>query len=92
MAMAEVLITIKIEPLDEGGYLATSADVQGLVAQGRTVAETMEIAQDVARKLIESCIEHGDPLPPKVRAELRRRGRKATITIPVGLELEAVGA
>jgi predicted RNase H-like HicB family nuclease len=37
------------------------------VAQGRTIAETLEIAQDVARRLIESYIEHGDPLPPVVR-------------------------
>ena len=41
---------IEIEPLEEGGYLATSHDLQGLVAQGRTVAETMEIAQDVAEE------------------------------------------
>jgi predicted RNase H-like HicB family nuclease len=51
--MAEVLISIKVEPLKEGGYLATSADLQGLIAQGRTVAETVEIAQDVSRKRIE---------------------------------------
>jgi predicted RNase H-like HicB family nuclease len=38
----------------EGFYLATSDDVQGLVAQGRTVAETMEIARDVARRLLEA--------------------------------------
>jgi len=61
--MYEHLIPIKIEPLDEGGYLATSEVLQVLIAQGRTIAETMEIAQDVARKLIESYLEHGDPLP-----------------------------
>jgi len=61
--MEEFLLTIQIEPLEEGGYLATSKDLQGLIAQGRTVAETIEIAQDVARKLIESCVEHGDSLP-----------------------------
>jgi hypothetical protein len=33
-------------------YLATSVDLQGLIAQGRTVAETIEIVRDVARKLI----------------------------------------
>jgi hypothetical protein len=33
--------------------LATSEEIQGLVAQGRTVAETIEIARDVTRKLIE---------------------------------------
>ncbi len=46
--------------------LSVAPKLQGLVAQGHTLAETMEIAQDVARKLIESCIEHGDPLPPSV--------------------------
>jgi len=65
--MSEYLITITVEPLEEGGYLATSSTVQGLIAEGRTVAETIEIAQDVARRLIESCLEHGDPLPPTLR-------------------------
>jgi len=64
--MSEYLISVKIEKLEEGGYLATSDTLQGLIAQGRSIAETMEIAQDVARKLIESCIEHGDPLPYKI--------------------------
>jgi len=40
--------------LPEGLYLATSDDVRGLVAQGRTIAETVEIARDVARKLLEA--------------------------------------
>jgi predicted RNase H-like HicB family nuclease len=61
--MAEYIISINIQKLSEGGYLATSDSIQGLVAQGRTIAETMEIAQDVAKKLIESYVEHGDPLP-----------------------------
>jgi predicted RNase H-like HicB family nuclease len=50
----EGTINVHIEKLPEGVYLATSDDVQGLVAQGRTVAETLEIARDVARKLIEA--------------------------------------
>lgn len=65
--MSEVLIRLQIEALPEGVYLATSEDLPGLLAQGRTLAETIEIAQDVARKLIESCQEHGDPLPPALR-------------------------
>ena len=63
LVLPEYLVSIKIEKLEEGVYLATSDNLQGLVAQGRTIAETMEIAQDVARKLIESHIEYGDPLP-----------------------------
>jgi predicted RNase H-like HicB family nuclease len=50
----ERTINIHIEKLPEGVYLATSDDIQGLVAQGRTVAETLEIARDVARKLLEA--------------------------------------
>ena len=61
--MNESAIRLHIEPLDEGGLLATSPDVPGLVAEGRSVAEAAEIAQGLARKIAESCIEHGDPLP-----------------------------
>ena len=50
----ERTIIIQIEKLPEGLYLATSDEVQGLVAQGRTVTETIEIARDVAKKLIEA--------------------------------------
>jgi predicted RNase H-like HicB family nuclease len=61
----ELAIRIHIEELPEGVYLATSEDLQGLVAQGRTVAEALEIARDVAKKLIEA--RHGregaPPLP-----------------------------
>ncbi len=56
----ERIIKLKIEKLPEGYYLATSEDIQGLVAQGRTIAETLEIARDVAKKLLEL---QGDELP-----------------------------
>ena len=73
--MSEYMIPITVERLEEGIYLATSPVLQGLVAQGRTVAETLEIAEDVARKLIESCIEHHDPLPKgTLRAILQQAG------------------
>ena len=48
------IVNIKIEKLPEGYYLATSENIQGLVAQGRTVAETIEIARDVAKKLMKA--------------------------------------
>ena len=62
--MNEATIRLHIERLDGGRFLAASADVPGLVAEGRTAAEATEIAQGLARKIAESCIEHGDPLPP----------------------------
>ena len=78
--MSEFVITLKIEKLEEGVYLATSDDLPGLIAQGRTIAETIEIAQDVARKLIESYIEHGDELPA-----MKRDPDKITVKISVGV-------
>ncbi len=54
----EKIINIHIEKLPEGYYLATSDDIQGLIAQGRTVTEALEIARDVARKLLEARAEH----------------------------------
>jgi len=46
-------IELNIEKLPEGFYLATSEQVQGLVAQGSTINETIEIAKDIARKILE---------------------------------------
>lgn len=50
----ERAITVHIDKFPEGVYLATSGDIQGLVAQRRTVTEALEIARDVARRLIEA--------------------------------------
>lgn len=54
----EGTIQIHIEKLPEGVYLATSDDIQGLVAQGRTIKETLEIARDIVKKLLESQAEN----------------------------------
>lgn len=57
----EQIANLHIELLPEGVYLATSDDIPGLVAEGRTITETLEIAHDVAEKLL------------AVRAERRNR-------------------
>jgi len=53
----EQIANLHIEKLPEGVYLATSDDIPGLVAQGRTIIETLEIARDVAKKLLEAQAE-----------------------------------
>ena len=50
----EKIINLHIERLPEGFYLATSDNLQGLVAQGRTITETLEIARDIVKKLLEA--------------------------------------
>jgi predicted RNase H-like HicB family nuclease len=54
----ELIINVHVEKLPEGYYLVTSNEIQGLVAQGRTVAEAIEIVRDVARRLLEAQQEH----------------------------------
>jgi len=78
--VSESAIRLHIEPLDEGGYVATSPDVPGLVAQGRTLVETTEIARDVARKIAEACIENGFPLPPALSSAA---AQPMDLTIPL---------
>ena len=51
--MKEHIATLHIERQPEGCYLATSEDIPGLVAQGSTIAETLAIARDVAKTLLE---------------------------------------
>ena len=77
----EHLVRLKIKPVEGGLYVATSPDLPGLVAQGRSIAETMEIARDVARKLIDSYIEHADPLPRLPRST--SRGVEAFVAVAV---------
>jgi len=78
----EVAIRIRIEALKEGGYLGTSSDVPGLVAEGRCIAETIEIAQGLARKIVESCREHGDPVPA-VFSKARQKTREFLVPVPI---------
>ena len=80
--MREVVIKLRVRRLKEGGFVATCPEVPGLVAQGRTVAETVEIAPDIARKIAEVCVENGQPLPPA----FRQNGRSSTeLRVPVAV-------
>jgi predicted RNase H-like HicB family nuclease len=66
----ELALKVQVDELPEGLFLATCEDLPGLVAQGRTVAEALDIARDVARKLIEARRERdaAAPLPGAIAA------------------------
>ncbi len=62
----EHIIKLTIEQHIENGesyYIATSSDVQGLVAEGRTLVETIEIAQDLAKLILQDSREGMAVLP-----------------------------
>jgi len=48
-----VTVNLDIEKLPEGQYLATSVDVQGLVAQAKTVEDVVVVAKDLAEQLLQ---------------------------------------
>jgi len=78
----EVAIRVRVARLKDGRYVGTSPDVAGLVAEGRSVAEAVEIAQGLARKIVESCLDHGDPLP-RVFRNAHRSSQEFRVPVPV---------
>ncbi len=85
----EIVLDVKIEPLTEGGFLGTSTDLPGLVVQGRTRAETMELAQANARLLLEVYLTEKLPLPPLLKRALKKKSRAFHLSLPVALPLPA---
>ncbi len=59
-------LPLKIEPLEEGGYLATSPALPGFLVHAQTLAEVFALAPGVAQALLEAMQEKGVPLPPKL--------------------------
>ena len=57
-------ITLEIQKLEEGLYLGTSPELPGLIVQGKSPEEVVELAPDIARELIEVMLETGEALPP----------------------------
>jgi predicted RNase H-like HicB family nuclease len=76
----EKIINIQLEKLPEGLYLATSEDIQGLIAQGRTITETIEIARDVVKKLLEAQINDKN-----MKFELKDAGAKFSYPLVIGI-------
>jgi predicted RNase H-like HicB family nuclease len=60
--VSQHIVRIDIEKLPEGVYLAISDHIRGVVAQGRTIAETVERAPDGASHLLEA--QENIQLPP----------------------------
>ncbi len=56
-------LLVRIEELPEGGFMATSEDLPDLIAYAQTASGALENAKDVAQKLMDSYLEHGDITP-----------------------------
>lgn len=58
------IIPVQVEALAEGRFLAICDAIQGCHAEGDTIAEALDIIEDVARILVELQLEKGLPLDP----------------------------
>jgi hypothetical protein len=85
----EQIVNLHIERLPEGLYLATSDDVPGFVAQGRTLSEALETARDVSRRILRGAGGARGPRPP-ARTWMRVRlpfGRERLSGAPLRVQL-----
>ena len=81
--MANVLIPVQIEALEEGGYLAVCEVIQGCHAEGETVAEALENLEGAARVLLEVQKEDGVPLPSGLEEFQPATVIQAKLVVPV---------
>ena len=69
--------TIVLEPDDEeGGYTVTVPSLAGVVTQGETVEEAIEMAKDAIKLYLDVLKARGEPIPVE-----RRRPQAITIDV-----------
>lgn len=80
----EYELPLKVEAQEEGGFLARSNALQGVLAEGESVSEAVANAIDVAAAIIEISQQKG------MAVSLKRHRRKTsgvyTTTVPVQVE------
>lgn len=65
--MPEVAIRLHIEPVEDGSFVATSPDVPGLVAEGRSITEAAAILKGLRAKLSKPALSTAIPFRPRWR-------------------------
>ena len=81
--MKRYRLSVEIEALDDGRYLAIAESLRGCHAEGDTIAEAIEYVEDVARVIIELCLKEGLPLPPELEADDESPIVKAEVVVQV---------
>ncbi len=60
-------LSLNIEQMEDGSYMATSPDLEGFLVLAETIDEVLQLAPNVARTLIETMLEEG--IEPKIQRE-----------------------
>jgi predicted RNase H-like HicB family nuclease len=81
--MSQVVIPVRVEELEEGGFLAICDAIQGCHAEGDSVSEALENLEDVARIILEAQKEDGMPLPSELKEFTPGTVIQAQLVVPV---------
>jgi len=76
-------LSVTVESLEDGRYLAVAPDLRGCLAEGDTIAEAIENVEDAARVIIELCLKESLPMPPELQGE-EEPLVKAEVIVKVG--------
>jgi predicted RNase H-like HicB family nuclease len=61
--------TAIFEPAEEGGYTVTVPSLPGVVTEGDTFEEAVEMVKDAIKCHCTSLIKHGEPIPQEPEQE-----------------------
>lgn len=82
LSILEYKLPVTIQSLKEGGFLAVCKKLQGCLAEGETIAQTMANLVDVATHIID--IRHQERLPiPLVKKQVRRSQTNLSFSLPL---------
>ena len=65
--ICDYVVKVKIQPLKEGGFLATCPELPGVLAEGRTIPEVIDYVEDVIRVAIDFMNEKKIPIPDAIK-------------------------
>ena len=64
--------TVVLEPLEGGGFNVHVPALPEVVTFGETEPEALAMAEDAIRLAISYRIDHGEPVPPEIKPEVRQ--------------------
>jgi len=63
------MLPVEVQDLEDGRFLAVCPTLEGCHAEGDTISDALDNVEDMARIVIELCLEKGLPLPPELKGE-----------------------
>ncbi|MCU1232400.1 MAG: hypothetical protein JWP63_367 [Candidatus Solibacter sp.] len=80
--MSEPSYTVRFEPAEEGGYVATCPALAGLVTEGNTYQKTHARAVEAIEGYLESLRKDGLPIPPDKKLSLDPVKAEILVALP----------